>query len=260
MTAETVAPAAPGVLYLVPMPLGDLGPSLALPPATAAIAARLRYFIAENARTARRLLAQLPLAIPIQQIAFAELNEHTPAEDIEPLLTPILAGEDGGVVSEAGCPAIADPGSALVALAHRRGVRVVPLVGPNALMLALMASGMNGQSFRFHGYLPTDAAARAARITAIETDSARDGTAHLFIETPYRGAALLAALLAHCRRPNTRVAVAADLTLPTESIVVHSLAGWRTASPPPLDKRPAVFLLQAERAVSARESKPRRSS
>ncbi len=260
MTAEAPTPDAPGVLYLVPMPLGDLGPSLALPPATAAIAARLRYFIAENARTARRLLAQLPLAIPIQQIAFAELSEHTAAEDIEPLLTPILAGEDGGIVSEAGCPAIADPGSVLVALAHRRGIRVVPLVGPNALTLALMASGMNGQSFRFHGYLPTDAAVRATRITAIETDSARDGTAHLFIETPYRGTALLAALLAHCRRPNTRIAVAIDLTLPTETIVSRSLVDWRTTTAPSLEKRPAVFLLQAERAVSAREPTSRRSS
>lgn len=249
MTAPTVPTSLPGVLYLVPMPLGDLNPALALPPASAAVAARLRYFVAENARTARRLLGQLPLAVPIQQIVFAELNEHTLAEEIEALLAPVLAGEDGGVVSEAGCPAIADPGSVLVALAHRHGVRVAPLVGPNAMTLALMASGMNGQSFRFHGYLPTDAAMRAARITAIETDSARDGTAHLFIETPYRGPALLAALLSTCRRPSTRVAVAVDLTLPTEAIVVHSIADWRTAPVPAIDKRPAVFLLQAERAA-----------
>ena len=252
-------PAPAGVLYLVPMPLGALGPALALPPATAAIAARLRYFVAENARTARRLLGQLPLEVPIQQIVFAELNEHTPPGAIDALLCPVLAGQDGGIVSEAGCPAIADPGAALVALAHRRGVRVVPLVGPNALVLALMASGMNGQSFRFHGYLPTDAAARAARLAAIEADSARDGSAQLFIETPYRGAALLGAMVATCL-PGTRIGVAADLTLPGETILVRSVADWRGTTAPPLDKRPAVFLLQAEPALSARASTSRRSS
>lgn len=242
------------------MPLGaDSDPRTVLPQATMEAAVRLRFFVAENARTARRMLVRLPLAVPIQQVSIEELNEHTRAESLPGLLAPLLAGEDVGLVSEAGCPAIADPGAALVAAAHAHDIPVVPLVGPSSLLLALMASGMNGQSFAFHGYLPVEAAARAARLLELETESARTGAAQLFIETPYRNEALFAALLSTAKG-TTRLTVAADLTLPTESIASRTIGAWKKQPNPALAGRPAIFVLQAERTSSARVSKPGRRS
>lgn len=247
-----------GRLYLVPMPLGaESDPRAVLPPATLETAMQLRYFIAENARTARRMLTRLPLAVPIQQVNFEELNEHTRPESIPPLLAPLLAGEDVGLVSEAGCPGIADPGAALVAAAHARGITVVPLVGPSSILLALMASGLNGQAFTFHGYLPVDAAARTAKLTELEAASAASGATQLFIETPYRNEALFAALVSDAR-PTTRLTIAADLTLATEMIISHPISTWRKTPCPALASRPAIFALQAERTFSARASKPGR--
>ncbi|MCW5625587.1 MAG: SAM-dependent methyltransferase [Burkholderiales bacterium] len=257
MTAPSESGGRTGTLYLVPVPLGDVDPTEVLPTTTLKTAAALVDFIAENPRTARRFLTRFPLAAPIQSIRFEELNEHTAAAALRGLLTPLLQGRDVGLVSEAGCPAVADPGSALVALAHRHGIRVVPLVGPNAPLLALMASGMNGNAFRFHGYLPAESQARSRRIREIEADSARDGAAQAFIETPYRGDALLDALLANSR-PDTAIGVAIDLTLPTEEVVVRPAADWKDARRPALAKRPAVFLLQAGSMPATAASRTKR--
>lgn len=235
-----------GTLYLVPMPLGSGDLRTCLPQESLTTVARLTRFVAEDARTARRVLTKLPLDTPIRDVAFGELNEHTRAGDLQELLAPLLAGTDIGLVSEAGCPVIADPGAALVALAHECGVRVVPLIGPSAVLLALMGSGLSGQAFRFHGYLPVDPQARRQRIVAIEQDSARSDCTHLFIETPYRNDQMLGSLL-ECCQPSTRLAVCADLTLPTESIVARTIANWRNGPRPDLDRRPAVFVLAAPR-------------
>ena len=173
----------------------------------------------------------------------AELNEHTPAAQVPALLAPALGGKDLGLLSEAGLPAIADPGALLVAAAHAQGIAVHPMVGPSSILLALMASGLEGQRFRFHGYLPADANERRARITQVERASARDRETQIFIETPYRNDAMLADLLATCRA-TTRLAVAAELTSQREWILVQSVAAWR-AKPLTIGKRPAVFLLLA---------------
>jgi 16S rRNA (cytidine1402-2'-O)-methyltransferase len=172
-----------------------------------------------------------------------ELNEHTPGERVAALLDPVLAGKDLGVLSEAGAPAVADPGALLVAEAHRRGVAVVPCVGPSSILLALMASGLEGQRFRFAGYLPADSAARRAAIVELERQSARNAETQIFIETPYRNAALLADLLAACQ-PGTRLAVAAALTAADEWIRMDAIAAWRER-PAQIGKRPAIFLLLA---------------
>jgi len=249
-----------GRLYLVPLPLGlESDPGTVLPLATIEVAAGLKHFVAENARTARRLLGRLPLARPIQEIRFQELNEHTRPAELSGLLAPLLAGEDMGLVSEAGCPAIADPGSALVALAHAQDIIVVPLIGPSAILLALMASGLNGQAFAFHGYLPVDVGARAKAIHDLEIVSATSGATQLFMETPYRGDAMLAALLATAQ-PATCLVVAADLTLPTEMVTMRTIAEWRKGAVPSLASRPAVFALLASRPVTARGSKNVRRS
>jgi 16S rRNA (cytidine1402-2'-O)-methyltransferase len=238
--------AARGTLYLVPMPLGSGDLHACLPQDALATVARLTRFIAEDARTARRVLTKLPLDTPIRDVEFGELNEHTRPADLAGLLTPLLAGTDVGLVSEAGCPVIADPGAAVVALAHEHGIRVAPLIGPSAVLLALMGSGLSGQAFRFHGYLPVDPQARRQRIVAIEQDSARSDCTHLFIETPYRNDQMLGSLL-ECCQPSTRLSVCVDLTLPTEAIVTRAIVDWRNSPRPDLDRRPAVFVLAAPR-------------
>ena len=231
----------PGALLLIPVPLG--GPwQQVVPAGVVEQAARLDYFVAERARTARQVLAQWPLARPLQAIEIAELNEHTPAERVEALLAPVLAGRDAGLMSEAGCPAVADPGAMLVAAAHRAGIRVVPLAGPSAILLALMASGLGGQRFAFHGYLPVEREARAQALRALERRAAQ-GETQLWIETPYRAQAMLEASLAACG-PATRLAVGCDLTLPTERIVSRCVADWQRA-PERIDDRLAVFALAA---------------
>lgn len=248
----------PGRLFLVPMPLGpEADPKAVLPAATIEAAAALEHFVAENARTARRFLARLPLAVPIQQVRFEELNEHTRPDALPGLLAPLFAGSDLGLVSEAGCPAIADPGAALVALAHERGIVVVPLVGPSAILLALMASGLNGQAFAFHGYLPVESAARTIRIRELETASAASGATQAFIETPYRAEAMFAALLATAD-PATRLSVAIDLTLPAALVATHTVGEWRRRPSPALASRPAVFALLAQARVSARAARQSR--
>lgn len=236
-----------GTLYLVPNALGPGDLASVVPAATATVAARLSYFVGENAKSTRAFLKRVdgiaPLAHPLQAIEIAELHVSTPPAALPALLRPILDGRDAGLVSEAGCPGVADPGAALVRLAHQHGVTVKPLVGPSSLLLALMASGLDGQRFAFHGYLPTDAAARIAAIRDHEKRSRQADQTQIFIETPYRNAALLAALAETCR-DDTLIAVACDLTLDTEWIATRPAVRWRGATVD-LHKRPTVFMLLA---------------
>jgi 16S rRNA (cytidine1402-2'-O)-methyltransferase len=247
----------PGRLYLVPTPLGpDEDPLRVLPPATVEIAARLDYFVAENARSARAVLRRLPLARPLQQLDIRELSEHTRDSELPSLLAPVLAGRDAGLLSEAGCPAVADPGAGLVALAHRSGVRVVPLVGPSSLLLALMASGMNGQQFAFAGYVPAAEPQRAQRLRALERRATDGAETVLIIETPYRTQALFDAML-QTLSPHTLLGVALDLTQPGERIATRTIAQWRDERPT-LPRSPAVFTLSAA-ARPARGAAARRT-
>lgn len=233
-----------GTLYLVPCTLGDTPAQQVLPQHVIDVARRLKHFVVEQPKTARQFLSALKPEHPIQSLHFATLNEHTESRELEGLLAPLLAGEDVGIVSEAGCPGIADPGADLVNLAHRRGIRVVPLVGPSSILLALMASGLNGQCFAFHGYLPIAEADRNKAIAALETESAKRKQTQMFIETPYRNEKLFAALLARCR-PQTLLCVACDITLPGEQIQTRSVEQWKSQPPPQLNKRPSLFLLLA---------------
>ena len=233
-----------GTLYLIPCTLGDTPATRVLPQHTIDIARKLKHFVVEHPKTARQFLSVLKHEQPIQSLHFAALNEHTAATELTGLLAPLLAGEDVGIISEAGCPGIADPGAQLVSLAHRHGIRVVPLVGPSSILLALMASGLNGQRFAFHGYLPVPEAERDRTIVALETESARHHQTQLFIETPYRNEKLFNALLAHCR-PQTWLCVASDVTLPHEQIQTHPIAQWKSQPAPQLNKRPSLFLLLA---------------
>ncbi|HEU0289420.1 MAG TPA: SAM-dependent methyltransferase, partial [Burkholderiales bacterium] len=182
-----------GTLYLIPVALGDADATSWIPPATLAIARALRAFIAEDAKSARRFLKAIDHPGPLREVDIHLLNEHTESKDLEPLLAPLLAGVNCGLMSEAGCPALADPGAGLVLRAHSAGIRVEPLVGPSSILLALMASGMSGQRFAFHGYLPVEKSERAQALKALEAQAR--GVTQIFIETPYRNAVLLDALL-----------------------------------------------------------------
>lgn len=234
----------PGTLFLIPVPLGPTNTSV-LPQAVCAQAASLRHFVAENAKSARAFLKSLPHTLPLQEIAISELNEHTASAAMPALLDPLLAGDDVGLISEAGCPAVADPGAQLVALAHQHGIRVAPMIGPSSILLALMGSGLSGQNFAFHGYLPAKDDQRQRKITALEKDSRAEKRTQIFIETPYRNGRMLHALLAFCA-PQTRICVATDLTLDQESIATHTVSQWKKIGLPELDRRPTVFLLQAD--------------
>ncbi len=244
----------PGTLFLIPNTLGptDAQPGAlnhVLPGQVQALTSQLGYFVAENAKTARAFLKLVaidhPLARPLQEIRIAELNVNTPPAALSALLEPLLAGEDAGLVSEAGAPAVADPGADLVRLAHQHGIAVRPLVGPSSLLLAVMASGLNGQSFAFNGYLPTDAAARAKRIRELEARSRAEKQTQLLIETPYRNGQMLEALAATLQ-PGTLVCVATDLSLASESVRTLTAAKWKAqlaaGKTPEFHKKPTVFL------------------
>ncbi|MBI3480866.1 MAG: SAM-dependent methyltransferase [Nitrosomonadales bacterium] len=232
-----------GMLYLIPCTLGDTPAEQVLPQHVIAVARKLTHFVVEQPKTARQFLSALKPEQAIQSLHFASLNEHTAANELSELLSPLLAGHDVGIISEAGCPGIADPGAELVNLAHRKGIRVVPLVGPSSILLALMASGLNGQRFAFHGYLPIAEADRGKALAKLEAESIKLGQTQLFIETPYRNEKMFNALLAHCR-PQTLLCVATDITLPGENILTRTIAQWKSLPKPPLDKRPSIFLLQ----------------
>ena len=226
------------ILYAIPTPLGGAAAD-ALPPAALQTVRSLKDFAVEEAKSARAFLGSIGMAV-------RELNIMQIEKDVTPLLKPLREGRSLGLLSEAGCPAIADPGAALVAAAQREGFRVVPLVGPSSIMLALMASGLEGQRFAFCGYLPRDAAERKQKIKELENRSRREHETEIFIETPYRNEVLLAALLSTCSSA-TLVCVAADLTLPSETIATRTAAQWRRRAAP-VGRRPAVFLLLADAA------------
>jgi len=230
-----------GTLYLIPTPLGATPLSDILPEATRQIAARLEHFVVEHAKTARAFLKQVGSQHPLQSLDLRELSEHSTADALEPLLAPLLAGHDVGLLSEAGCPAIADPGADLVRLAHQRGIRVRPLVGPSAILLALMGSGLVGQRFTFHGYLPAKPEARALSLKDLEKRSLRDRAAQVFIETPYRNRAMFDAIVHSCA-DDTWLTLACDLTTGQETIGTMPVSAWRQESPV-LEKRPCVFAL-----------------
>jgi 16S rRNA (cytidine1402-2'-O)-methyltransferase len=230
-----------GTLYLIPVSLGEIDAAAVLPQGTLSAVRGLRCFIAENPKSARRFLKSVAYPRPLREAEIATLDEHTTADELPALIAPLLRGEDCGLMAEAGCPAVADPGAALVRLAHTHDLRIVPLVGPSAILLALMASGLNGQHFTFHGYLPVETGERRRTLRELEDIAARTGGAQVFIETPYRNGAVLQAMLEHCRG-DTLLCIATDLTLAGESISTRTIAEWKKR-PPALDRRPTVFLL-----------------
>ena len=233
----------PGTLYLIPSPLGESALDTILPEQVRAIAARLDTFVVEHPKTARAFLKQIVTHMPLQQLNLLVLDEHTPETELTTLLAPLLAGKDVGLISEAGCPAVADPGANLVRLAHQKHIRVVPLSGPSSILLSLMASGLSGQHFAFHGYLPVDKTERKKKLLELEQTSASRNETEIFIETPYRNRQILEAILETCS-DSTALCVAVDVTLATESIQTKTVAEWKKHLPE-IDKRPAVFLLLA---------------
>ena len=232
-----------GKLYLIPSPLGDNDPSEVLPSSVLSLLPALRVFVVEEVCTARRFLSRAGLKGHIEELEFHLLNEHTSEAEVASLL-PLLKRGDVGLISEAGLPAVADPGAALVALCHRHGVEVCPLVGPSSLMLALMASGLDGQSFAFRGYLPAKTEERRAALRGVEKQSSQLHQSEIFIETPYRNDSLLSDLLSGLS-PSTRLCVAADITLPTQFIRTLSVKEWREVKDFVIGKRPCVFIILA---------------
>ena len=236
-----------GTLYLIPVALGEATPwSAFLPTQAQAIAAGLRRFVVETARAARAHLKQLDYPHPLRETDIRELPADGPgaAAALDALLAPALAGEDIGLMSDAGCPAVADPGARLVARAHALGIRVAPLVGPSSILLGLMGSGLNGQSFAFHGYLPVGEGERDASLRTLEDESRKLGRTQIFIETPYRNERMLDALL-KLLKPDTRLCIACDLNTANETLLTRSVRDWRKTVRPALARRPALFLLLA---------------
>lgn len=232
-----------GTLYLIPCPISDeTAPWDVLPAANRAVMDALDYFIVENTRTARRFLSKAGIARPIGELEFRELNEHTDAMGVGELVRPLTEGRSAGVISEAGVPGVADPGALVVEACHRMGVRVVPLVGPSSIILAVMASGLNGQSFAFNGYLPVKPPERAKAIRFFERRARSEGQTQLFIEAPYRNVKLMEQLL-QTLAPDTRLTVAMDLTAPGQFVATHTVARWRGLPLPELNKRPAIFAI-----------------
>ena len=232
-----------GKLYLIPSPLGENDPAEVIPAPVLEMLRKIHVYVVEEARTVRRYLSRAGLKGRIDGLDFHELNEHTGQAEVESYIRLFDNGTDVGLISEAGLPAVADPGAQLVALAHRHGIEVVPFVGPSSLMMALMASGLNGQSFAFCGYLPAKTDERRARLKAIEKISSAHRQTQIFIETPYRNDQMLKDIMSTCL-PSTRLCIAADITMPDAYIMTRTIAGWK-ASGFSIGKRPCVFCLLA---------------
>ena len=228
-------------LYLLPVTLGDTPIEKVLPAYNREIISGIKYFIVEEVRSARRFLKKVDSAICIDELTFYTLNKHTSPEDISGYLKPLLEGHSMGVISEAGCPAVADPGADVVAIAQRRNLKVVPLVGPSSIILSVMGSGFNGQSFAFHGYLPIDPAERTKRLKELETRVYAENQTQLFIETPYRNQKMLEEILKTCR-PQTKLCIAANITCEGEYIKTKSIKDWK-GHLPELNKIPCIFLI-----------------
>jgi 16S rRNA (cytidine1402-2'-O)-methyltransferase len=233
-----------GRLLLVPNLLGAVIPTAVLPSRTIDAARGVAHWVVETPKAARAFLKSLEMPRPIAELSIDALGDSPTPAQARALLAPVRAGHDVGLLSDAGCPGVADPGAILVAEAHAEGIVVVPLVGPSSIVLALMAAGMNGQRFAFHGYLPVPPDARAAALRQLESDSRAHRCTQIFIETPYRNVAMIGTLR-DTLRPATRLAVACDLTLPTESVVSQPVSAWRGRDLSAYAKRPAIFLLQA---------------
>lgn len=228
-------------LYLIPVTLGDSPLRRVLPEYNVQIVSTLKFFIVENVREARRFLKKCNRNIDIDTLTFFELNEHTDRNIIRPFLDPLRQGNDMGLISDAGCPAVADPGADIVAIAQNEGFKVVPLVGPSSLLMALMASGFNGQRFAFNGYLPVEAGERAKKLKQMESRAYQEDQTQIFIETPYRNQKLVEDILLHCR-PQTRLCIAMNISLDDEFIITKSVKAWKNHLPD-MHKRCCVFLL-----------------
>lgn len=231
-----------GTLYMVPVTLGDDNLSYAIPAEVMKLVQDLEYFVVENEKSARRFLSAVKTNKPVRDLSFQLLNEHSSDKDLPALIAPLLAGHNVGMLSDAGCPGIADPGATLAALAHKKGIRVTPLVGPSSILLGLMASGFNGQQFTFLGYLPSDKAARINKLKDIEKQSQRLNQTQIFIETPYRNQHMLEDILANCNA-NTKLCIARNVSLETELVISKTIAEWKKTELPDLHKQPTVFLM-----------------
>lgn len=228
-------------LYLLPVTLGDTAIEKVLPSYNREIIVGIKHFIVEDVRSARRFLKKVDAAINIDELSFYPLNKHTSPEDIAGYLSPLVEGHSMGVISEAGCPAVADPGADVVAIAQRRNLKVVPLVGPSSIILSVMGSGFNGQSFAFHGYLPIDPADRTRRLKELEARVYSENQTQLFIETPYRNHKMLEEILKTCR-PQTKLCIAANITCEGEFIRTKTVKEWK-GHLPDLNKIPCIFLI-----------------
>lgn len=228
-------------LYMIPTTLGDTTIERVLPPDLTQLISSISVFIVENLRTARRFLKKVNPAIVIDELIFFELNQHTEKKEIIRFLEPNQKGLDIGIISEAGCPGIADPGAEVVRIAHTKNIQVIPLVGPSSILLALMASGMSGQNFAFNGYLPIKNPDKSQQIKLLEKRMQTEGQTQIFIEAPYRNAQLLDSLLQNCE-PDTMLCIAADITLDTEFIRAKPISLWKT-NIPDIQKRPAIFMI-----------------
>lgn len=234
---------AKGTLYMIPCPISDATEVHDVTPAAnGRIIDTLDYFIVENVRSARRFLSRAKVARRIEELEFVELNEHTRAEEVAAMIEPLEHGRSAGVISEAGMPGVADPGALAAAECHRRGLRVVPLVGPSSLLLALAASGLNGQSFAFAGYLPVKPPERAKALRTLERRARTTGESQIFIEAPYRNLGLLEQMVSVCDG-ETMLTVACDVTAPGEFIVTDRIAGWARRPMPDIAKRPTIFII-----------------
>lgn len=231
-----------GKLYLIPTLLGDSKPSEVLPSSLLELLKRLDNYIVEDVRSARRFLRRADKNSDIDNITFFELNKHTPPGEIDSFLRPVLSGKDTGLMSEAGVPCVADPGSDIISAAHRNGIKVVPLPGPSSIILALMASGLNGQKFAFHGYLPVKKDERSKMVRTLEHESSIYRQSQIFMETPYRNMHMLKALTEICK-PSTLLCIACDITLESEYIFTCSISEWKKRDPD-IHRRPAIFILQ----------------
>ncbi|HIA11340.1 MAG TPA: SAM-dependent methyltransferase [Flavobacteriales bacterium] len=232
-----------GVLYLIPALIGDSATDFALPPSTQAVVNDIRFYAVENLRSARRFLSKLKISTPINDLEFAELNKRTPTNEIEEIVAQLTNGNNVGVISEAGCPGVADPGAEIVSLAHEKGIKIVPMVGPCSILLALMASGMNGQNFVFHGYLPKEKHKRIKSIVEVEKQAFDKNQTQIFMEAPYRNMPLLEDVIKHCKE-STQLCIATSITSSDEKIVTRSIAHWRR-NIPNINKKPTIFLLSS---------------
>jgi 16S rRNA (cytidine1402-2'-O)-methyltransferase len=233
-----------GTLYLIPVTLGDDMVQHVIPDYVLNVARNLETFVVESEKSARHFLSTIKTLKPVRELNLHLLNEHTDMKVLPDLLAPLLAGQNVGLMSDAGCPAVADPGAQLVQLAHKKGIRVVPMVGPSSILLSLMASGLNGQQFAFLGYLPVEKLQRNQKLKEIEKRSASHKETQLFIETPYRNQAMMDAILQTCHA-QTQLCIACDVSLPSEMIVTKSIASWKTSPPIDIHKRPCLFLILA---------------